>query len=202
MFVVDWTLYNHLVRFSTLRELPVSSSKSINLWRPLSLKFILTFGCQLLGTLYWTTLSLSDNKKNQHTYSDVCWCMLTYADVHSLTSARLWSAAFSSVHNYLNANVCWRMLAYADICWRMLTSCGIVFFIRVLLLQRATSELTIPVVYQYRSKLTYTGGSAGLWTAAFSCVRSLGKSRTMSRRLYVYEEFDYFITTRTYCGPI
>jgi hypothetical protein len=36
-------------------------------------------------------------------YADVCWRMLTYADV------------------YWHEDVCWRMLTYADVCWRMLT---------------------------------------------------------------------------------
>ncbi len=63
------------------------------------------------------------------TYADVCWRMLTYADVcvcwHMLTYAgvcwRMRMLTYADVCWGLlkYAGVCWRMLAYADVCWRM-----------------------------------------------------------------------------------
>jgi hypothetical protein len=49
------------------------------------------------------------------THAEVCWRMLTYADVclchrHERSYQRLHSGF---------ADVCWRMLTYADVCWRM-----------------------------------------------------------------------------------
>ena len=46
------------------------------------------------------------------TYADVCWRMLTYADV----SCRQWTASTRTRSTNL-----WRTLTYADVCWRMLT---------------------------------------------------------------------------------
>jgi len=43
--------------------------------------------------------------------SDVCWRMLTYADVY-------W-VSYSISGLSVSSDVCWRMLTYADVCWRM-----------------------------------------------------------------------------------
>jgi hypothetical protein len=50
---------------------------------------------------------------------DVCWRMLTYADVcwHADVCWRMLTYADVCWH----ADVCWRVLTYADVCWRMLT---------------------------------------------------------------------------------
>jgi hypothetical protein len=45
-------------------------------------------------------------------YADVCWRMLTYADVFSQQSCTEPSR---------RRPISWRMLTYADVCWRMLT---------------------------------------------------------------------------------
>jgi hypothetical protein len=46
--------------------------------------------------------------------ADVCWRMLTYADVRWMASACPHTTCLAY------ADVCWRMLTYADVCWRML----------------------------------------------------------------------------------
>ncbi len=45
-------------------------------------------------------------------FADVCWRMLTYADVR---------AGQQQIYERREMYVCWRMLTYADVCWRMLT---------------------------------------------------------------------------------